>query len=158
MQLLRCREQPLPDIAMKIEFEKNIDGFQQARKLKMILEHYAHSDATDKPTLLLIESMMEQIESFIADPEFKSLSHEAHADDDAYRQYEHSRTFLNNVFASLRSLAGPSKKEILLSRQRQELLERAERAESMAFDALAETTEIARQRDELKAQLKSSEK
>ena len=143
---------------MKIEFEKNIDGFQQARKLKMILEHYAHSDATDKPTLLLIESIIEQIESFISDPEFKSLSHETRTDDEAYRQYEHSRTFLNKLIASLRSLAGPAKKEILLSRQRQELLERAERAESMAFDALAETTEIARQRDELKAQLKSLEK
>ena len=138
---------------MKIEFEKNIDGFQQARKLKMILEHYAHSDATDKPTLLLIETILEQIQTFTSDPEFKSFSQETRVEDDGYRLYENSRTFLNRLISSLRSLAGPSKKEMLLGRQRQELLERAERAESMAFDALAETTEIARKRDELAAEL-----
>lgn len=66
---------------MKIEFEKNIDGFQQARKLKMILEHYAHSDATDKPTLLLIETILEQIQTFTSDPEFKSFSQETRVED-----------------------------------------------------------------------------
>ncbi len=134
---------------MKIEFEKDINGFQEARKLKMILEHYAHSDATDKPTLLLIESIIEQIENFISNPEFKSLSRETRIDDSTYRLHEGSHTFLNHLIASLRAITGPSKKEMLLSRQRQELLERAERAESMAFDALAETAQIGRERDAL---------
>ena len=132
---------------MKIEFEKNINGFQEARKLKMILEHYAHSDATDKPTLLLIESIIGQINNFISDPEFESLAKNTGVDDAAYRSLETSPTFVRRVIASLRAIIGPSKKEMLLSRQRQELLERAERAESMAFDALAETAEIGRERD-----------
>ena len=135
---------------MKIEFEKDIVGFQEARKLKMILEHYAHSDATDKPTLLLIESIIEQIENFIANPEFKSLLKQTSADDSAYRLQEVSYPLLQRIIASLRALTGPSKKEMLLSKQRLQLLERAERAEAMAFEALAETVEIARERDALK--------
>jgi hypothetical protein len=139
---------------MKIEFEKDIVGFQEARKLKMMLEHYAHSDATDKPTLLLIESILEQIESFISAPEFKSLSKDINNDDSAYRLQEESHSFLIRLIASLRSIFGPTKKEILLSKQRQELLERAERAESMAFDALSETVSIARERDALQDKVK----
>ena len=142
---------------MKIEFEKNINGFQEARKLKMILEHYAHSDATDKPTLLLIESILEQIEKFISDPEFKSLTKDTSIDDTAYRLQEGSQTFLSRITASLRAIIGPTKKEMLLSKQRQELLERAERAESMAFEALAETVEIARERDALQNKAKQQE-
>jgi hypothetical protein len=142
---------------MHIEFEKNINGFQEARKLKMILEHYAHSDATDKPTLLLIESIIEQIESFISDPEFKSLIKDTSVDDAAYRLQEESPSFLRRLIASLRAITGPSKKEMLLSRQRQELLERAERAESMAFEALAETAEIGRERDATVKRLKQQE-
>ncbi|MBT7952348.1 MAG: hypothetical protein HN764_12030 [Gammaproteobacteria bacterium] len=142
---------------MKIEFEKDIVGFQEARKLKMILEHYAHSDATDKPTLLLIESVLEQIESFISDPKFESLTKDTSIDDSAYRLQEDSLTFLSRLIASLRSIIGPTKKEMLLSKQRQELLERAERAESMAFDALAETVGIARERDGLQNKIKQQE-
>lgn len=142
---------------MKIEFEKDINGFQEARKLKMILEHYAHSEATDKPTGLMIESVIEQIDNFISDPQFKSLSRDTRVDDSSYRQHESSRTFFNRFVESLRALGAPSRKEMLLSKQRQELLERAERAESMAFDALTETTEVGRERDALLKKLRELE-
>ena len=124
----------------------------------MILEHYAHSDATDKPTLLLIESIIEQIDRFISDPEFKSLAKETSVDDAAYRLQEESPGFVRRLIASLRAIVGPTNKEMLLSRQRQELLERAERAESMAFEALAETAEIGRERDAMGKQLQQQEK
>jgi hypothetical protein len=143
---------------MKIEFKKDIVGFQEARKLKMILEHYANSDATDKSTLLLIEAILEQIENFISAPEFKSLSKDINNDDATYRLQEESLSFLSRLIASLRSIFGPTKKEILLSKQRQELLERAERAESMAFDALSETVSIARERDALQDKVKKEDK
>jgi hypothetical protein len=142
---------------MKIEFEKDIVGFQEARKLKMILEHYAHSDATDKSTLLLIESVLEQIQGFISDPKFETLAKDTSIDDEAYRLVEDSQTIFSRLIASLRAVIGPTRKEMLLSKQRQELLERAERAESMAFDALAETVEIARERDALQNKLKQSQ-
>jgi len=142
---------------MKIEFEKNIAGFQEARKLRMILEHYAHSNATDKPARLLIESIIEQIDTFISEPEFKSLARDAGTEDAADSFNEEPDTFLNPVMAGLRALFGPSKKEMLLSRQRQELLERAERAEAMAFDALAEKAEIGRERDAMARKLKRAD-
>lgn len=122
----------------------------------MILEHYAHSDTTDKPTLLQIESLIEQIESFIDDPEFSSLVKGTSVNDDDYRSLEAAPTFLRRCFASIRAIYGPSKKKMLLSKQRQELLERAERTESMTFDALAETVEMGRERDAIQQKLKEA--
>jgi hypothetical protein len=54
-------------------------------------------------------------------------------------------------------LGGPSRQELELSKQRQELITRAERAEISAFDALAESTEISLERDELSAKVKQLE-
>ena len=142
---------------MHVEFEKNINGFQEARKLKMILEHYAQSDATDKSTLLIIESVIGEIDDFISDPMFDSLSKNTEVDDATFRTQENSLPLINRLVSSIRSIGGPTKKEMLLSKQRQELLERAERAESMAFDALAETAEIVRERVALKSELKQVE-
>ena len=122
----------------------------------MILEHYAHSDTTDKPTLLQIESLIEQIESFIDDLEFSSLVKGTSINDDDYRSLEAAPTFLRRCFASIREIYGPSKKEMLLSKQGQELLERAERAESMTFDALAETVEMGRERVAIQQKLKEA--
>jgi hypothetical protein len=122
----------------------------------MILEHYAHSDTTDKPTLLQIESLIEQIESFIDDLEFSSLVKGTSINDDDYRSLEAAPTFLRRCFASIRAIYGPSKKEMLLSKQRQELLERAEWAESMTLAALAEIVEMGRERDAIQQKLKEA--
>ena len=54
---------------MKINFENSISDFQDARKLKIILEHYAQSDIADKPTILFIESILEELNDFLANPE-----------------------------------------------------------------------------------------
>ena len=50
------------------------------------------------------------------------------------------------------SSLGPSRLEEDLSTQRSEALERADRAERSAFEALAETARIVRERDRLKAE------
>ena len=52
------------------------------------------------------------------------------------------------MFSKLMTLFGPGKRERELSAQRKELLERAERAEGMAYDALAEASEARKERDE----------
>ena len=49
------------------------------------------------------------------------------------------------------------KRELILSNQRHELIKRAERAESISFDAIAETSEIGRERDAVLAKLKALE-
>ena len=141
---------------MSVRLEKNVTGFKDARQLKMVVQHSAQTDATDKPTRLLIESIIEQIQTCVADPQFGALAKETSVDDSGYRLYEDSPGLLSGLFNSIRGLGMPTKKEILLSKQRQELLERAERAEAMAFESLAETEEIARERDALKEQIKSS--
>ena len=142
---------------MKINFEKNINGFQEARKLKMILEHYAQSDISDKPTILMIESVLEDLNKFISDPEFEKFSHSDEMDSSLFEQLPTGNPFLDGVTTLCRSIFGPSKRELLLGKQRQELLERAERAEAMAFEALAETADVGRQRDAALKKLNESE-
>lgn len=56
-----------------------------------------------------------------------------------------------------RKIFGPGRRELELSQQRQALIERCERAEASAFDALAETAEVGRERDDALAKLKSLE-
>ena len=53
----------------------------------------------------------------------------------------------------MRFFMGPSRWEQELSKQRYELIERAEHAENSAFEALAETATAERERDDLKARL-----
>ncbi len=56
-----------------------------------------------------------------------------------------------------RKIFGPGRRELELSQQRQTLVERCERAEASAFDALAETAEVGRERDDALAKLKALE-
>lgn len=46
-------------------------------------------------------------------------------------------------------IIGPSRRELELSRQRIELIERAEHAEQIAYQALADASEITREREQL---------
>jgi len=132
---------------MKIDFEKDINGFQSARKLKMILEHYHQSDIADRTTQLLIESILTQLDEFTASPEFERFNHSQEFDNSFLDAAGIKDNFLNRLAALWHVFRGPSKRELLLSSQRQELIERAERAEAIAFEAIAETAEVGRQRD-----------
>lgn len=141
---------------MKISFEKDINGFQNARKLKMILEHYAHSDISDKTTQLFIESLLQELEQFLSQPEFRSFGSSSSTDSQLLIATPSANTFSGKFINLWRGLFGPSKREQLLSHQRHELIERAERAEAIAFEALAETAEVGRQRDEALKKSKES--
>lgn len=132
---------------MKIDFEKDVNGFQNARKLKMILEHYHQSDIADRTTQLLIESLIEQLDAFTASPEFEKFKHSDEIDSSFLDAAGNRDILLNRLTAIWHLIKGPSKRELLLSSQRQELIERAERAEAIAFEAIAETAEVGRQRD-----------
>jgi len=134
---------------MKIDFDKDINGFQNARKLKMILEHYKQTDIIDKSTHLFIDSLLQELSTFLACQEFVKFNHSKDLDEGI--PDIKTRNFpINSRLSSLWQLiTGPSKRELLLSRQRQELIERAERAEAMTFEAFAETAEIGKQRDEI---------
>ena len=132
---------------MKIDFEKDINGFQNARKLKMILEHYHQSDIADRTTQLLIESLITQLDEFTASPDFARFNHSNEIDGSFLDAAGKKDNFLTRLASFWHVFRGPSKRELLLSSQRQELIERAERAEAIAFEAIAETAEVGRQRD-----------
>ena len=141
---------------MKIEFENNLEGYQKALKLRQILI-YCTETHSDKDALVFIESLINQINEFVASPEFEQYqkSHPA----EAYEaQSVHKSIASEGLLSSLwQSLVGPSRRELILSKQRIELIERAEHAESMAFEALAETAEVGKERDEVLKKIKNLE-
>ncbi len=65
---------------------------------------------------------------------------------------------MERVGAVWRSIMGPSRREVRLSKQRIAALERAERAEAISFEALAETAKVGRERDEALKKLEELEK
>ncbi len=64
---------------------------------------------------------------------------------------------ISDLVSRCSSIFGPNKSELALSKQRQSLIERAEHAEASAFEALAETADIGRERDELLHKVKELE-
>jgi len=143
---------------MKLYFENDINDFQDARRLKMILDHYSHSSLVDKNSLLLIETLLDQIKTFLANPAFKRFNQSFEISAPELLRETPGVTLFNRVISYWRSLTGPTSRELTLSNQRHELIERAERAEAIAFEAIAETTEIGRQRDAVLKKLQELEK
>ncbi len=143
---------------MKIDLDKDINDFQNARRLKMILEHYSHSDIVDDNTLLFIQSILGQLDEYISNPEFEKFNHSFAIDESQLINDQAGVNLIGKIYRWWRNLTGPTRRELVLSNQRHELIERAERAEAIAFEAIAETTEIGRQRDEALEKLRDMEK
>lgn len=142
---------------MKFILDKDINGFQEARKLKMLLEHHNHMDVVDKTTQLFIDTLVKELDEFIASPEFEQFTTSMPQLETVYDFAEEEQGFFGKIYAWWRKLTGPTKREIILSNQRHELIERAERAEAISFDAIAETAEVGRERDALLAKLNTLE-
>ncbi len=140
---------------MKIEFETDINGYQEARKFISLIDIMLKHEAVDTSLQSFASTIRAQLEEFIAKPEFSQF----HADHDTAERYtaSHDESPGEGLTRFMRFLLGPGRREQELSRQRYELIERAERAENSAFEALAETASIGRERDELKARLKTLE-
>jgi len=140
---------------MKIEFDTDINGYQNARKLMMLVEYYIHSESADPTVLPVIESLQQQLCEFLARPEFRQFHNtEASNKDASPGPHAKSNGLLARISTFLHSMMGPSRREMMLSKQRQELIERAEHAELSAFAALAETAEVGRERDDALQKLK----
>ncbi|MFT5395164.1 MAG: hypothetical protein ACI85N_000346 [Gammaproteobacteria bacterium] len=139
---------------MKIEFETDINGYQEARKFKLLVDSILKHEKLDPSLNSLASSIQSQLQEFLSNPEFSNFNDGA--DDELFTSSHHEPEHSGFVKA-FRDLMGPSKREIQLSKQRQALIERAEHAEISAFESLAETSEIGRERDELRAKLKQLE-
>ncbi len=139
---------------MKIEFETDINGYQEARKFKLLVDSILKHEELDQSLSSLASSIQAQLQEFLSNPEFADFTD---GGSETLFTASHDESGGNNIVKLFRSLFGPSKREVELSKQRQELIARAEHAEISAFEALAETGEVGRERDQLKEKLKQIE-
>ncbi len=139
---------------MKIEFETDINGYQEARKFKLLIDSILKHEKLDQSLNSLASSLQEQLKEFLSNPEFADFTD---GGSDHTYSASHDESLTSGISHLLGGLFGPSKHEVELSKQRQALIARAEHAEHSAFEALAETGEIGRERDQLKEKLKQLE-
>ena len=139
---------------MKIEFETDINGYQEARKFKLLIDSILKHEELDQSLNSLASSLQSQLQEFLSNPEFSEFSD---GGSDELFTASHDEPAGAGLVKLFRDLFGPSKREVVLSKQRQELIARAEHAEISAFEALAETAEVGRERDQLREKLKQRE-
>lgn len=139
---------------MKLEFETDINGYHEARKFKLLIDSILKHEELDQSLNSLATSIQEQLQEFLSNPEFADFTD---GGSDGLYTASHDESLGSSLHRFFSGLFGPSKREIELSKQRQALIARAEHAELSAFEALAETGEIGRERDQLKEKLKQLE-
>lgn len=124
---------------MDIEFDDGNSGFWEARLVHALALQAAREAARDGDAALL--AFLKEVSlAHLNRPEYASLLADAGVRD------THWPTF--SLFSqSWRRSLGPSQTEEDLSAQRSAALERADRAESSAFDAMAEAAGMERERD-----------
>lgn len=139
---------------MKIEFETDINGYQEARKFKLLIDSILKHEELDQSLSSFASSLQKQLKEFLSNPEFADFTD---GGSDSTFSASHDESVDTGITKFFRGFFGPSKREIELSKQRQSLIARAEHAELSAFEALAETGQIGRERDELREKLKQLE-
>jgi hypothetical protein len=129
---------------MNIEFDDGESGFWEARTLyDMALHYVAKSQQAGDQALL--EFLKDAALSHMNRAEYAALREDVGVSNPEWPDW----SIVNHFW---RRALGPSRLEEDLSAQRSAALERADRAERSAFEALAETTRIARERDRLQAE------
>jgi hypothetical protein len=140
---------------MEINFGPGLQGYQNALKLKLILDYYEQTHGAGSLPDDFLSPLRGQIDSFLSRPEFEKFRSD-HAQGNTGEQMT-GYGLLTRLGGLWRWLMGPSQREMQLSQQRRNLIERAEHAEQMAFEALAETADVGRQRDQALERLKELE-
>jgi hypothetical protein len=130
---------------MNIDFDEGDAGFFEARALQSVVRAARESDPAPE-TQPLLDFMQESARTHLTRPEFAELREKHGTGDTRWPSF----SMFNHLW---RRLVGPSQRETSLSQQRGEALERAERAEHSAFEALAESTRSARERDQARAEV-----
>ena len=132
---------------MDIKFDNNHTDYSKAVQFKKIVRLIEDYNLQDHFESGFIDSLKNCIEEYLSRPEIKKFASENDAGKIEIIQH-------SSLVDNIKSLFGPSKTEKILSKQRIELIERADHAEAIAFEALAETAEVGKQRDEALQQLK----
>jgi hypothetical protein len=129
---------------MKIDFDDGEAGFFEARAVLAVVEA-ARLAELDIAARDFLDFLSDSATTHVQRGEFSKLR-EAHGTGaDVWPSFSVLKQFW-------RRTVGPSNLESSLSQQRSEALERAERAEHSAFEALAETAKVARERDQASAE------
>jgi hypothetical protein len=127
---------------MKINFDHNLEEYQRAHRLRLLLEH-AFSNELDNSIRPLIKDLKRQVDEFLTSPELQELGKKSGSDvTESVASFE---TGFKRISSFWNFIFGPSRRELQLSRQRREMIERAEHAENIAFQALAETSDTKKQ-------------
>jgi hypothetical protein len=130
---------------MQLDFAEGDAGFFEARALAMIART-ARAAVVDDDARQVIDFLREAASAHVARPEYAQLRAQHGDGGEPWPTFSAFKQFW-------RRTVGPSQHETELSAQRSAALERAERAEGSAFEALAETARVGRERDEARAEI-----
>ena len=124
---------------MDIHFDRNAEDIQKARRLRAILKQ-CYASEMDNENRSVIAALARQLESCLTDPGLRQYS--PAAQDVMEDRVRSSFSPVGIIMSLWNFIAGPSHREQEISKQRREQLERAEHAETSAFEALAEYADL----------------
>ncbi len=131
---------------MDIGFDEGAAGFHQARALLVIAREASLDEFDAEHQAAVLDALKTAAEVQLARPEFAALRAQFAIDESARGAAAEEDAWWARWF-------GPSRREQQLAAQRSAALERAGRAELSSFEALAETTRVARERDAARARI-----
>ncbi|MEX2482851.1 MAG: hypothetical protein WD928_18495 [Gammaproteobacteria bacterium] len=135
---------------MHIEFAEGDNGFHEAHSLLQIVRDAQAQDPSSSAVIQLLDVLRESAQTHMERAEFAAQRAQTAAP-------VAPPTEQRGIRGCWRALFGPSRRELMLSEQRSAALQRAQRAETSAFEALAETARVARERDAAMARLAALE-
>ena len=130
---------------MNIDFDDGESGFWEARTLYAMTTHYVVKSPQEGDEALL-DFLKDAALTHMNRAEYAGLREQVGISEPEWPSW----SVVSNFW---RRTLGPSRREEDLSSQRSAALERAERAERSAFEALAETARMGRDRDHLKEEV-----
>ena len=136
---------------MDIVFEDGVAGFHEARALLAIAREAPLDELRADHQAALLDALKTAAEVQLAAAQFAALRAQFDIDDSARGAAAEEDAWWARLF-------GPSRREQHLAAQRSAALERAARAELSSFEALAETTRVARERDAARARIAELER
>ena len=131
---------------MNIDFADGDLGFHEARALLAIAREATLDEFDDDAQAAVLDALKTAGEVHLARPEFAALRADFAVDASARGAAAQEDAWWGRLF-------GPTRREQQLAAQRSAALERAGRAELSSFEALAETTRVARERDAAHARI-----